>query len=216
MSQTRLEFYATPSEQREWLKRPFSEPGIWGLVWRYGEGYRYFPDGLCDVENLQFGGENEDELMLFLGRRDLAETPAWRATPRGDQIDFKKSRAIQFVPSLTICNHILLEGRIAILRPSEYQTDEIPSKPLLQWFRQVARSLYSLKAPGTILTQRTADGSQKEWQNVIVSSGAVAWRCAGGCLKQFPKGMVEFDLQTGRKAGEPESQQAGKPESRRT
>lgn len=193
MSKTHLEFYSTPDEQREWLQKQVSDLAVWVVLWTPGRDCCYYPPGNLNVTSLKFNATNADEIMLFLGCKELAEKPGWRESPHGNEIDFKKSRTIQFIPSLVV-GEILLEGRLAIMRELEYEQDGIDPKPLFRWYRQVVKSLASIKAPEAVITQQTSLGDLKEFPSVVVSLGAIKWRCKGRRLKQFPGSAVEFDV----------------------
>jgi len=136
--------------------------------------------------------------MLFFGNQELATLPVWQNLSQGQVLDFGRSFAIQFVPSLTVAPDILLDGRLGILSPSQYDSDQKTYRALVSWFKNVGRLLASsLNSNGTVLVQYTTQGFLKEWKDVLVSRGAVEWRRQGNRLKQFPCGEVDFDVRMG-------------------
>lgn len=193
-----FEFYALPDEQQRWLMKLVLQEGIWCLAWNSAEdGYRY--DTIRyeeDLHRLSFESEHEDSLMFFIGRTDFSQI-AWEDKPHGKELDFIKSQALQFVPSTVVSGYILLEGRLTIMRPSEYNLHGIDPKPLSRWYKQIRKSLTSIMTKDYIVVQRTTTGEIKEWHEIGVTYGAVTWRLGGHLLKQFPGGAVEFDVRKG-------------------
>ena len=193
---TSLEFYITPTEQQNWLDQLVSDSRVWCVFKRFGQTYREYPDGDDKRGCLQFDAKNERDLLLYIGHKEIVPSPVWRTTLRGQQdIDFKKSCAIQLIPSLVVNNEILLEGRLAILRKAEYEEEKINPRPLFHWFRKVVSTLDSLRFPGAVLAQQTTKGTIKQWKEVLVTPGAVQWWQKGYKLKQFPRGEVAFSIQ---------------------
>jgi len=130
---------------------------------------------------------------MYIGRSDLAHA-AWEKTQSGDKINFVNSQAIQFVASLMVEGRVLLEGRIAIMRPSDYKQHNINPANLMRWYRKMRESLSSIMAHDFVVIQRTTLGTLKEWRGVGITPGAVALRFKGVLLKQFAEGAVEFDI----------------------
>jgi len=194
MGKTRLEFYALPEEQKAWLQALLKQQPVWCICERscLREPVRVEPQ---DVVNLNFETKTEFEWALFLGLKTLTKAPVFRPTPQGSTLDFVKSLAIQYVPSLVCAPDILIEGQLAVMRKFEYELAKLPWQHLFQWFRELTRSFRrTLGFKGAVLVQHTTLGTVKEWRGVLLSKGAVEWRLNGRRLKQFPRGEVEFDL----------------------
>lgn len=187
------EFYALPEEFNKWLLKLISDDSVWCMAWYPGKDDPYYLIRDKDISSLSYQAEFEDSVMFFVGRRELSDI-VWEDTKRGKRIHFIKSQAIQIVPSLIVQERILLEGRMAVMRPSEYTLQGIDPKPILRWYKQVRKSLTSIMSREYIIIQRTTTGKIKEWLEVGVTPAAVAWYHRGHLLKQFPQGAVEFDI----------------------
>jgi hypothetical protein len=158
MSKTRLEFLAMPDEQLRWIKELLANDGIWCVVRRLPPNWQIEQvEDAGFLSNLQLKIPDEiGRLQLFFGRSDLVPTPIWRTAENGDRdIDFIRSRAIQFSPSVVVREHVLLEGQMAIMRLGYYEEAGIDPKPLRLWFRDVAKSFVKLKAAGTVIIRDT-------------------------------------------------------------
>jgi len=189
-----FEFYALPDELQPWLASIIIQDGIWCLKRRIGNGVHYdLIRDARDVKAISFMVENEDDVILFIGRSDLSPI-VLENKAHSTSLDFIRSQAIQFVPSTIAKEVILLEGRLAIMRPSEYKLHGIDPKPLSQWYRHIQKSLASIMTRDNIVVQRTSTGKLKEWREIGITQGAVSWRRNGRLLKQFPRGEVEFDV----------------------
>jgi hypothetical protein len=192
-----FEFYALPNEELQWLAGVLTQKNIWCWVyWHPAEGGKgYEPIKTADdLKKLSFNTKYEGGLKFFLGRTDLTNI-VWRETLGGKkEIDFIKSQAIEFWPSLIVMDNILLEGRLAIMPPSEYTLQGIDPKPILRWYKEVRKSLTSMMSKEYIVVQRTTNGKLKEWREIGLTPGAISWRLSGRLLKQFPRGEVEFDV----------------------
>jgi hypothetical protein len=199
MAKTQIEFYAVAEEQRAWLETQ-CQPGTWIRYWEPSRPVQHEVLTPQSVRLLDFEAKHGDDWMLFLGRKDMAPESVWLDTAVGRQIDFVKSMAIQFVPSLAYHDKVLLEGRISIMRVENYQQEGIDCAPLLNWFNALCRSFQRAVAKrDAVVTQRTTEGTIKEWRKVLVSERAVEWRHSGRKVKQFPKGEVEFDIRISKK-----------------
>jgi hypothetical protein len=187
-----FEFYATPDEQKQWLVNQIRDETIWMLGWSFTRKY-FQVQSANDIKDLSFEAKNPDDLIIYIGRSDLAHV-LWSSAPSVDKIDFISSQAIQFVASITVEGRILLEGRIAIMRPSDYKLCNIDPTNLSRSYRKIRKSLSSIMAPDFVVVQRTTSGVLKEWHGVGVTPGAVSWCRKGILLKQFPEGAVEFDI----------------------
>ena len=161
---------------------------------------RYVRLTVKEIDCLTFEAQVENASMIFLGNETLMPKPVFEFTPKGGRrLNLVQSKAIQFVPSALVERRVLLEGRMAIMRKSDYQLDAIPWEPIVEWFRSVSQSFKdTIGHKGAILIQNTTLGTVKEWHQVMVSQDAVNWRRTGGLLKQFPRGEVEFDVKLSR------------------
>jgi hypothetical protein len=197
MSKTSLEFFATPEEQRHWLRGLLSDERIWCVVGKSPPnrtieqvtGTRFLNE-LHLTKPGEIGG-----LQLFFGPGDLVSSPIWRTSERGDRdIDFARSKAVLFDPSFVVRKQILLEGTMAIMRRVYYEEAGIDPKPLQRWFRQIANSFTKLKTAGTVVLRDPADGTEKAYPDIIATPGAVEWQRTGHLLKQFVNGAYEFEV----------------------
>jgi hypothetical protein len=192
-------FYATPEEQRHWLMEQIEKNKVWMVGWSFGRKYFEIrnPD---DLKSLSFDAKHVDNLIIYLGRYDLAR-PVWQRVQNENRIDFINSQSIQFVPSLPVGKDILLEGRVGIMRPSEYKVHGIDPAKISQWYRKTRESLSSIMLDSVVIIQKTTTGKVKEWPAIRISPGAVARHRKGGLLKQFPDGAVQFEIKEKRKSG---------------
>ena len=150
-----------------------------------------------ELERVTFEAQTEYACMIFFGQKAREARPIFDFTPRGQRsLNFLQSKAIQFVPSLIVEGRVLLEGRMAIMRKSDYQLHGIPCEPIFGWFHSVAASFKAAVADRAVLLiqQKKGSGTIKEWRQVVVSKHAAKWRRNGRLLKQFPRGEVEFDI----------------------
>lgn len=185
-----FEFFATRDEQRQWLIDQSLVENVWMFGWSFLTKYFEITGG-SDIKNLR----PEEEYLFYIGRSGLAY-PMWRKIKGGERndIDFVRSQAIQFVTSFIAEENILIQGRLGIMRLPEYKPQGIDPAPISRWYRQIRKSLSSIMTHDVIVVQRITNGSLKEWRDIGITPGAVAWRRRGGLLKQFAKGSVEFDI----------------------
>jgi hypothetical protein len=192
LGSTSVEFYATPEEQRIWLSELTADPLLWFVVDAFPES----PAAPATATVLrQLTLEGRGHLQIFLGRKDLGPGPQWRIAGQRKELHFTASQAIQLVPSLAHEN-VLIEGRLAIMRRSEYQRDGIAFEPLASWFRVVSRSLKAaLNARETrLITYSSTEPPAPSRRKVLVSRGAIDWRKSGKRLQQTPGSLIEFDI----------------------
>ena len=190
-----LAFYALADEQRRWLATLLPQKGIWCVVRDFPWKREEIRDQ-ADLDRLQFTREPAFDLNIGL---EALGTPVWHDVGQHEisgrrEIDFVKSRALRFEPSLSVDSHILLEGRIAISAPSWYEYYGVDHRPIFMWYRRVRRSLEAIMASNIAITLRLPDGRDKVQRGVRITPGAVQWRLRGGILKQFTPGPVEFDI----------------------
>jgi len=197
VSKALLEFFAMPDEQLRWLGELLAENGIWCVVRKLPPNW-----GIKHVTGAQFLTELQltkpDEtagLQLFFGPSDFVPTPIWRIAENGDRdIDFIRSQAIQYCPSMVVREHVLLEGHMAIMRQGYYDEVGIAPKPVQEWFRHVAKSFVRLRTEGTVVLQDPKLGKQKEYPDIVATPGALEWQRCGHLLKQFVNGAYEFHV----------------------
>lgn len=190
---TSLAFYASVNEQRVWLSHALHDVRGWSIANWFRQDR--FEEILPQHIGRNLGTDNWHALRIFIGRSDLSAAPVWRNTSVGKEIDFIRSRAIQIVPSATI-DEMMLEGRIDIMRASEYQRIGVDPLPLMQWFRLMQRSLEKmLQFDGAYLVGRKGHRSGfPSRRRALVSRDAAAWRHSGHDLKQVPESTIEFDV----------------------
>jgi hypothetical protein len=197
MSNTQVQFLSTPEEQIKWLTQYLANDGIWWVLRRFPPNWGISAvTGTELLNELQFTKVDDiGGLQLFIGRCDLVPSPVWRTTDVGERdIDFVRSRAIQYDPSLLVDEHILLEGQMAIMRRNYYQEVGIDPNPLRAWFREVATRFRKLHAGCTVVLRDLERGTESKYPNIVATRGAVEWRLSGHLLKQFAKGAYEFDV----------------------
>jgi hypothetical protein len=195
MPRTRVEFFALPDEQSEWLRQHLPDNTIWCALWHPGKDQPLYPASFETVVKLGFRGAHRDDIMLFIGRRDIG-APVWRTTASSKrEIDFIRSRAIQYAPSLVVGERILTSGQLAIMRSAYYHDAGVDDASLKKWFAQMTGSLRRLASSGATVVCHTRTGERVAYPNYLVSPGAVEWKKAGRLLKSSPEGPVQFDLE---------------------
>jgi hypothetical protein len=197
MSRTRLQFYATPDEQGRWLREVLTDEDVWCVLRPWDA-----PPVVCPTQarfelELKFDIDQGARYSLMLGHRELVAEPIWRVDGAGKRdIDFARSQAIQYCPSVIARGNVLLEGQLAIMNKVYYDDLGLAWEPLQKWFHRVARSLKRLRASGCVLIHHTTRGTSRHLRRVLVTPGALKWRRAGNQLKQLVDGAVEFDIQS--------------------
>jgi hypothetical protein len=200
-----------PEELEKWIESCLMDPDIWVLAWSVRPSVYSTISRIDDIILLRHGETEHNNFQLFIGNRQLRDSPVMRTTgDEGQQLDFRNSLCIQLVPSLVVRN-ILLKGSFGTLAPKEYH-DLPEARQFIHWRKEAYRSFKeALSDLSIVATQLLADGTIKEWKDVIVSTGALEWFRKGRKLKEFPRGPVEFvpkpKLQS--PAGSPQSREAG-------
>jgi len=199
MRKSERPFFATPDEQRLWLRNLLADKSIWCVL-------RVFPPNwkievVTDTEFLEELQLKKDGDIggfdLYLGRSDLISAPVWRSTGDGRRdIDLTRSQAIAYDPSMVADGDILLEGQMAIMRGTHYEEAGIDPKPLRKWFGEMTKSFGELSAGGVVVCRDPNSGKEKEYPDIIATQGAVQWQRSGRLLKQFVRGAYEFDIRT--------------------
>lgn len=193
---TNVSFYASADEQRRWISDLILPPDVWCWLWTWStRSFREFhPNDI--INSVPFVKRERESVSLYLGNVAHTKSPVWRYHPGGWQdIDFAASQAIQFNPSMTWNNEVLLEGHIGVLARHWYTDAGIDATPLHAWFKEVAASFRKLRDRQAVLIHHTTLGATKRLRSVVLTPGAVQWRNEGGRLKQFPNGPVEFEVE---------------------
>lgn len=205
MSRINADFFATPDEQLGWLEGFLADNDIWCVLrilppmWRIEQVHdKGFLTTLPLRKADGIGG-----LQLFFGRRDLVPAPMWRTPENGDRdIDFIRSQAIQYSPSIVVGEHVLLEGQMGIMRRSHYEKSGIDPNPVNAWFNEVASSFARLGTGIPVTLRDTKSGQERVYKDIIVSFGALEWQRSGHLLKQFLNGAYEFHVVPSEKSAE--------------
>jgi len=180
------EFFWTPEETVRWLKHVVSDLRLWVVLWEVGRDA-----GLVDPEVLAprlFENSVDDSVQLFLGDPTFSR-PVWRETNGRRILDVQLSCAVQFVPAISVPDHILLQGRLAVLRPDQYDGSCAERLPGL--FRHLRLSMQRHSDRTRIVTQLLSGGGKKRWKGMLVGKDVPA----DVELKQFVTGSVVFDLE---------------------
>ncbi|MGB5102435.1 MAG: hypothetical protein WBO04_03835 [Steroidobacteraceae bacterium] len=190
MSKFAQEFFWTPTELLTWLRRVREELGLWLVVWRVGKSAE-----LVELDSIQpsmFCGGQEDSVQLFLGTASLSPAPQWRVTADRRELDFQRSYAVQLVPSmLSTDGRMLLQGRLAIMRPTDYE-DQKRAAELAKLFRRLTAELKRDSDAGRVIVQPLPTGERKRWGDVLVGRQISESNLK---LKQFSRGEVEFQVE---------------------
>jgi hypothetical protein len=193
MPTSNLSFFATPGEQLGWLEDVLADPNIWGLV-DTGSPARFQRLTKEFLRNVELSGR-EYSVVIFLGQVELANVPVFETTPGRLHIDFARSRCIQLVPSMQQ-GEFIIEGNLAILRPSEYDRSRIDAVPILKWFRELSKAFERRlgKAGVRLITTGPGGSRSRSPRRVLVSQGVVDLAKQGKRLKQFLGSSIEFEL----------------------
>ena len=186
-----------PDEQLSWLQALLSENDIWCVLRKLPPNF-----GIEQVSGTEFLTDlqlvNADEtggLQLFFGRSDFTPRPIWRTTENGDRdIDFIRSKAIQYCPSIVVGKCVLLEGQLGIMRHGYYEEAGIDPIPVQTWFKEIALSFARLGAVTPLVLRDMENGQERIYADIIATSGALEWQRSGHLLKQFLKGAYEFHI----------------------
>jgi hypothetical protein len=184
------EFFWTPSELVAWLRVMCKQLGLWIVVWPVGQDARaYDPD---DIRPEMFEGVREDAVQIFVGAPEVSTGPAWRIVNGKQLLDFQASYAVQLVPSVvTPDGTILLQGRLAVLRPDQYENAGRAEK-LVALFRRLQSSLEQESDADRCVVQLLSNGERKVWKGMLVGK---AVKASNKQLKQFERGEVVFGVE---------------------
>ena len=137
-----------------------------------------------------FNGLAEDTIQLFLGNADQA--PAWRQAGGKRLLDFQRSYVVQLVPSVIAPDQkSLLQGRLAILRPDQYEEGE-RARALLTLFRRLRSDMKRESDARYLVVQRLPNGGRKIWRTMLI--GKAVPGSSTTQLKQFANGKVAFEI----------------------
>jgi hypothetical protein len=185
------EFFWTPDETIDWIKRVARSLNLWVVLWAVANDAQK-----VDADQLRpdmFEGLEEDTLQLFLGSFDLSTEPAWREVQGRRLLDFQRSYAVQLVPAVIAPDHkTLLQGRLAILRPDQYD-DQVSAKKLFELFRRLKASMKNESDRDRVVTQVSSSGGKKLWKDILVGKHVPGGRVTQ--LKQFSKAPVVFSVE---------------------
>jgi hypothetical protein len=132
-------------------------------------------------------------IHFFLGLRDL-QAPVWRQSNGRRHIDFPKSYATQFVPSvLGPGRTMLLEGRAAIFGRDKYE-DSAKADRLASLFDVLRASLKKHSDRGRIVVQELANGTVKKHPGKLI--GHEVPDDGSLVFKQFVLSPVSFRIQS--------------------
>ena len=160
-------------------------------MWLVGEDARAVQPAEICAET--FEGKTEDECHIFLSAPSISNGPVWQHINGKQVIDFQSSYAVQLVPSVVAPDRrVLLQGRIAILRPEQYD-DSLHAEKLVQLFRRLRSSLKQNSDDTRCIVQSLSNGKLKKWTSVLVGKGT---ELANMELKQFAKGEVTFKVES--------------------
>jgi hypothetical protein len=187
---TSVAFFASRQEQHDWLAQISSENEGWFVA--KGPLAELTIGQLSDL-TMFLAETKTGGASIFLGRSDLSTSPIWRITSKGRELDFVRSLAVQFVPSI-VAGDTMLEGRCDIHRASEYALVGADDSGLRKWIGAIRRSMRSAwKVPGVQVRLESKDGVRSSvGKTTLFSPGAVDWYRHGGKLKQFPEGTFSF------------------------
>lgn len=186
-------FFATAEEQRQWLGDVVRDRDLWCVAVYLGDKRPAVLDQRA-LEHLSFEA-GVGPVRLCIGRTELAPGPVWRAAGSGSDVDFIRSRAVQYNPSLQHGN-TLLQGQLGIMRREYYEEAALAYEPLHRWFTSLTDSFESaLHVKGATMLSRAGRESWVRLRDkILISPGAIVWREGGGLLKQVYESVVEFDV----------------------
>ena len=179
-----------PDELATWVKHICAELGLWLVVWRVGRNADLVaPKAL---QSSWFSGADES-VQLFLGDPKLCVEPQWRVAGDRRELDFQRSYAVQLVPSLLAKDgHTLLQGRLAIMRESDY-SDVSRYAELGALFRRLRSDLKRRSDSSHVIVQPLSGGGHKRWNDIQVGAAVLG---SAKVLKQFSGGEVEFRIES--------------------
>lgn len=195
MATTSLEFLALPSEQVSWLAELLDSRDVW-CVRRWMPPNRKIEriQGSDSIHIHSFSTKDDTGgFELYFGNKEFADSPIWQTGGHGSiDIDFVRSQAIQYCPSMLVQDSVLLAGQMAIMRRSYYAEAGIDPKPLYNWFIEVVRSFRLLAAKSELFLCDPRTGALAECPGLVATAGAMDFLRTGHSLKQYLRGAYEF------------------------
>lgn len=190
MSSYSQELFWAPDELGAWLRGTCAHFGLWLVTWRAGRNAEQV--SLEAIQPTLFEAESEDSIQLFLGSPLICPAPQWRFAGSRREIDFKRSYAIQLVPSL-LCpdGRTLLQGRLAMMHTTDYD-DVVRAAELRKLFMRLRSELRRNSDRGHVVVQRFSSGESKRWVDMLIGKSVPS---SGFVLKQFARGNVDFSVE---------------------
>jgi len=183
------EYFWTPDELIPWIRRVCGENQLWIVLWRVGSSAEIISPESISPSWFEGSG---DYLHFFIGDPAVCPAPQWRFVRGTREIDFALSYAVQLVPSLMAPDgNTLLQGRLAILRPADYE-DASRYAELRKFFRRLRSDLRRNSDSSHVVVQPLATGGRKRWSDMLVGPAVVHSKRN---LKQFFEGEVRFELE---------------------
>lgn len=183
------EFFWMPTEMVRWLRLIVPELRLWVVLWEVGQDSRAVDSGELLAE--MFEGRVEDSIQLFLGDLELSHGPVWHRAEGGRLLDLHRSYAVQLIPPVMI-GRTLLQGRLAMLQPDQYENPECAAK-LIILFRRLRKSMKRHSDSTRVITQRLSAGGKKHWKSMLVGKDVPGEGVVQ--LKQFVQGSVVFEVE---------------------
>ncbi len=150
------------------------------------------------VGSLRF--DNESLKELDFGRRSI-QSPIFERKPYYTELEFARSLAVQFLPSLVLKETALFQGQLAISGKQWYEYFGVQAEPVVTWYHQLARSLKKTFAKDYMLTCTIEDGRVFTNRDVHLSPGAVDWRNRGNELRSPTNKFIKYDVVPRTKRG---------------
>ena len=151
MNRSIQEFFWTPTDTIRWLKVEVLSLRLWIVMWPVGSDAR--PLHVAELELGMFENDTEDAVQIFLGSAALSGAPEWTEAGGRRLLDFERSYAVQFAPSLiTPDRKILLQGRMAMLRRYQYE-DYSKATKLSELFRRLRASMKQASDRSRVVVQ---------------------------------------------------------------
>ena len=132
-----IEFLALPKEQLEWLRSLLSQRDVWCWIRLFEAGMSRITSDPGDLDALSFDSECLAEIDL--GRYEIQQ-PVFKETGYGVDLDFPRSLAVQFRPSLVLKKRMLTTGQLAISSSSWYEYFGVDAAPVQKWYRTLSIS----------------------------------------------------------------------------
>ncbi len=185
-----IEFFMLPDEQSKWLERTFVSDDSWCWIRRRDADSRLI-SGPFKTGDLRF--DSEKLVELDFGRSSV-QTPLFRETPFCTEIDFPRSLAVQFLPSLILKGHMLTVGQLGITSKGWYEYLGIQAQSVVKWYQQLARLLKKTFLREYMAIVKLDDGRVYTYRDIHLSPGAVEWWRKGNELRTPTNDNIRFDV----------------------